>query len=192
MKTKKNTSFLRGIREEFIFFGVLLIGIVLGTYYAFSVKQDTTFLYIFDQYIGLEYLRASTIERIQYSLFTYGKKIFIFLGCMLLPLNVPLYLMILFSVCFSYGFTVTCFVLLYGVKGVFIAILSIGLQSLTIILLFFYLHNKMRLVSKSHHKSQIIKEYGGEILKMGIILFLLVSIDSIVQPIFQKIIFFMR
>ncbi len=127
-------------------------------------------------------------EILKNSLLTYTvSATLIFVGGLnknLLPISIVSF----FYVAFSYAFTFTCFMILYGMKGILVGIFMLGVQGAVIIAVYVELgYQGIRYSILQQTKN--IQMYGRQFLA-GIIVICGISIvDALFQPLMQRLIY---
>lgn len=171
----------------FLFF---IAGIIGGTLYAITIREDPVFFFAIKHYTSLEKLEVDHFELMKYAFFDYGRKGILIWLSGLFSITFPLGVLIFFMIAFAYGFTIACFILLYGAKGLLIAFFSCGLQSILFVLTCFYILYHACDYRTKHHEKRLEK-YIKKLGWVGVGLVLIAGADGIVQPLFQKIIHFL-
>lgn len=178
----------KGVIGETLFWLILfLIGLVAGSLYSISLKNDTELFFVLNQLMttplankGNEWnvLKESVgIHFVQLIGMWIG-------GLSKIGFIVSLFIFLVTS--FSYGFSVTSFFLLYGMKGIWINLLLFGVQGLIIIFMGMYVgEHSLRYQHKG--REQYLKPYlkvlGFTCMSIGVVSL----VDTYIQPMLQII-----
>ncbi|ONI46498.1 hypothetical protein AN640_03305 [Candidatus Epulonipiscium fishelsonii] len=167
--------------QKWLYILFFFSAIVCGCMYSISMKENDILLFTINQYITVEYDQAEILNIFKNSLITYGLSfIIVFLGG-LNKLLLPLSILGFFYTVFSYSFTMTCFLLLYGAKGIIVGLLIMGIQAMIIISLLIEVGHKGLKFSLCEN-SRDMKLYLQNLTRGGAILVVVSTIDSLVQP----------
>ena len=171
-----------------LFIALFILGIVSGSMYAVLVRDNRMLFFTINQYITLDYEVSSRWEVLKDSVFVYGKNLMLIWVGGLFSLTLALSCIVFFIICFSYGFTTSCFILIYGFKGIGIGILAFGIQAIIIIFMGIYIGN-MGIRYSVQNKMEGMNEYIRVLIIMGIGIMLAAFVDAYIQPLMQKIIY---
>ena len=171
-----------------LFIALFILGIVSGSIYAVLVRDNSMLFFTINQYITLDYEVSSRWEVLKDSVFVYGKNLMLIWVGGLFSLTLALSCIVFFIICFSYGFTTSCFILIYGFKGIGIGILAFGIQAIIIIFMGIYIGN-MGIRYSVQNKMEGMNEYIRVLIIMGIGIMLAAFVDAYIQPLMQKIIY---
>lgn len=189
VKRYYDTSISWLLKKESLYLILFIVGVIAGSMYGIHLKGDTELFYVVNQYIKFSDGTTIHLNRLMESLTVYGRNvIFLWLGG-LSPFLMPISLVIFFFCIFSYGFTITCFLLLYGLKGLLIGLVIFGLQAASFVLLAIWLGNQgMRysFLNKGMHLTTYLR--GLVIGLLGIVL--IAGTDAYLQPIIEKMILY--
>ncbi|OOO00135.1 MAG: hypothetical protein ATN35_08970 [Epulopiscium sp. Nele67-Bin004] len=172
------------IHQRKLYMLILLIASLAGTAYAVTIRDNSTLLFTINQYLTTPNIDLQLLEVFKNSILTYTISGFlIFVGGLnrnLLPISIISF----FYTTFSYSFTFTCFMLLYGVKGIIIGLLMIGIQGTMIVVTYLEL-GYQGLKHCIYYQTKGIKHYS-EICSKAVIMICLISLlDTIVQPLIR-------
>lgn len=171
-----------------LFVTIFILGIISGSIYSIAVRDNSMLFFTINQYITLDYEAASKWEVMKDSFFVYGKNLMLIWVGGLVSLTLAISCIVFFIVCFSYGFTTTCFVLIYGMKGIWISMLAFGIQAIMVIFIGMYLGN-MGIRYSVQNKMNGIKEYIKVLGLAGGVVLVVMVVDAYIQPVMQKIIY---
>jgi len=118
-------------RKYFLLF--ILISSFCGTLYAIVVKDNSSLLYTVNSFFEGNFQIIPGLEIFRQAIITYLiPAILIFIGTMNKNL-LPIAVVSLFYMIFSYSFTFTCLVILYGIQGILATLMISGFSSVAII-----------------------------------------------------------
>lgn len=181
-----------GIRYLFgqgaIFITIFILGIISGSVYSIYVRDNSMLFFTINQYITLDYEASSKWEVMKDSFLVYSKNLVIIWAGGVFNLTLAISCIVFFVVCFSYGFTTTCFILIYGLKGIWISILAFGIQAIIIIFIGVYIGN-MGIRYSVYNKMESVKDYVKVLIIAGGAVIIVAFIDAYIQPIMQKLIY---
>ncbi|ONI44500.1 hypothetical protein AN641_06865 [Candidatus Epulonipiscioides gigas] len=121
------------INNRRFFLSIILLSSLCGTLYAIFIKDNTSLLYAINSFFDSSTYNISTLNVFRQAMITYLISLtLVFTGASSKNL-LPLAVISFFYMIFSYSFTFTCFVILYGIRGVLVAILLIGVSSIGIL-----------------------------------------------------------
>ena len=175
------------IGETLFWLILFLIGLVAGSLYSISLKNDAQLFFTLNQLITTPLAHTEN----QWEIFKESFSIHIMqLGGMwiggLCKIGFVISLFIFLGISFSYGFSITSFLLLYGIKGIWINLLLFGIQGLMIVFMAMYIgEHSLRYQHKG--KEQYLKPYLKVLGFMSIGIVAVSLLDTYIQPIFQKI-----
>lgn len=163
------------------YFIVVILGLIAGGIYAIAVRDEQSLWLMVNQYM-MQGEWARGVKVIQNAFLLYARNLIVIWLCGMWQLTYPIALGVLFFVSFSYGFAVSGFVLLYGLKGVLVGGLVIGIQST--LLLWIYI-NAVRYGKKfSAPDSRMGFKKYSEVLGIALLLVGGITlIDGYIQPI---------
>lgn len=140
MKKKYGTRLIAYFAQDIWVIGVFVLGVVWGSVYALSIRnKDTSAFLMLNNYIFLDTGNNFQVEKIFNSIYAYFKQLFLVWVFGLLSFTIPLGLGVFFVMTFSYAFTTTCMILIYGLKGLMVALFAYGLQAIIILATAMYL-----------------------------------------------------
>ena len=179
----------KGILRGTLFWLILfLVGLLAGSLYSISLKNQTQLFFMLNQmtmtpvnYKGNQWaiLKESIgIHMIQLVGIWMG-------GLSKVTFVISLILFIVIG--FSYGFVITSFYLLYGVKGFVINVLLFGLQGLLVVFAGMYI-GEHSLRYQQRGKEVYFKTYINALGYAFISIFVISCIDAYIQPVLQNII----
>ena len=118
-----------GMLEEIGSIVLLVMSVFAGVWYSFYIKEkDLQTFKVLYTWLSQGYNNINIIG-IGYMVLKYIKKLLLIWLCGWIGLTSPLGWMLTFSIIFSYSFTTTAIVLLFGGSGVLVALFSYGLQA---------------------------------------------------------------
>lgn len=188
VKRYYDTSIQYLLGQGTIFIGLFIAGILAGSIYSINMRENSMLFFTINQYITVNYEATSRWEVMKDSLMVHGKNLLLLWAGGAFNITLVLSFIIFFIICFSYGFTLTCFILIYGLKGLLIGVLAFGLQAVIIIFLSMYIGN-IGIRYSVYNRIQSIQEYSKLLMSIGIGVGIVAVIDAYVQPILQKIIY---
>lgn len=187
VKRYYDTSIRYLLGEGALFVVLFIVGIVAGSLYAIYVRDNSMLFFTINQYLTLDYQASSKLEVIKDSLLIYGKNlVFIWAGG-LFNITLAISSIIFFSICFSYGFTTSCFILIHGLKGVIISLLAYGIQAIIVIFIGLCIGN-IGIRYSVYKQMKGIQEYARALILVAIGAGSAAVIDAYIQPLMQKII----
>lgn len=128
---------LRG--KELLITGIFIIGTLLGALYAISIRNNEALFFAVNQYLLCDTDTNLNLQTAKNSIILHGKQLITMWICGLFNITRVVSYALFFMIVFSYGFTITSFILMYGLKGILIAILTCGLQAVVIIFIGIYI-----------------------------------------------------
>lgn len=141
------------MKQKWISLIVFLSAIITGVFYCLYLQNDNINFFK-TIYMGIlsSYKQEISNEVILELFMNYIKKM-----CMVFLMGsfsvlVPLGFVVMFIIVFSYGFTIGCFVVLYGLKGAVASFLLYGIQGIIVIISGFYILNYKREAWEGHMK----------------------------------------
>lgn len=179
---KKNTRIeWRMLQTYQAYLIIVMMGLVAGSIYAIAVREEQSLWLMVNQYM-MQGEWASGFTVIKNAFWLYARNLMLIWVCGMWRFTYPVALGVLFFVSFSYGFAVGGFVLLYGMKGIVVGGLLIGIQST---LLLWINMNALRYGKQfSLQDNRINMKKYSEVLGVALILIGLVTlIDGYIQPI---------
>ena len=109
---------------------ILVLAVFTSVWYTFWVEgKNTQTFEVLYTWLTQDYMSMNLIS-FGYIVIKYLKKVFLIWLFGWLGLTIPLSWILVFSMIFSYGFTTTALILLFGGKGVIIGMLSYGMQAI--------------------------------------------------------------
>ena len=153
---------------------VALIAIIVGAIYCIYLQNYNIdfFKDIYKRMLNL-YEQQMSGKVIFELIFDYVKKMCILFTMGSFGSLMPLGIIVICIIIFSYSFSISCFIALYGIKGAVVSFLLYGVQSIVIIVCGFYVLNYKKRIIEG--KNNIISTLGIVILGLGIV----VSLDLI-------------
>ena len=182
--------FLRGVIGETLFWLVLfLVGLVAGSLYSISLKNQTELFFVLNQIT----MTPLSHEGNEWALLkeSIGIHLIQLIGMWLgglSKLTFSISLLIFLGISFSYGFSVTSFFLLYGMKGIWVNLLLFGLQGLIIVFMGMYIgeHSlRYQQKGKEHYLKPYLNVLGFTCISIGIVSL----VDTYIQPMLQTLIY---
>ena len=144
------------MKKKWVSYLVFFCAILSGVCYCIYLQnRDVNFFKVVYSQILTMYEQEISKEIIFKLFLDYVKKICIVFALGSFSVLVPLAFCVMFIIVFSYSFTTSCFITLYGLKGALVAFLLYGSQSIVVILSGFYILNY-----KWHDKQNGVKESG--------------------------------
>lgn len=112
---------------------LLILAILSSVWYAFWVeKRNTETFQVLYTWFTQEYLNM-TLMSFSYLVTKYLKKLLLIWILGWFSVTIPLSCIILFGIVFSYGFTTTVLILLWGSKGMVLGMFSYGVQAILLL-----------------------------------------------------------
>lgn len=132
----------RGMKQKWINCLVVLGAIITGVLYCIYLQYNNIdFFKMIYKGILTSYEQKISGEIVLKLFLDYIKKIFIIFVLGSFSILAPLGFCIMFIIVFSYSFTISCFIFIYGIKGAIASFLLYGIQSMIIVVSGFYLLN---------------------------------------------------
>lgn len=124
-----------------IWFIIMFIAAAIcGTLYALYMQQDNyDLLLALNACMTIKENDISHFEVFRHAFSGYLKQVGIVWAATLNPFTIPVVMLIFFLIVFSYAFTASCFIMMYGIKGIWIGFKLFGIQAAAIILLIIYI-----------------------------------------------------
>ena len=185
MKKYYHLVFKSVIGETLFWLILFLIGLVSGSLYSISLKNDTELFFALNQLMTTPLAPTEN----QWNVLKESVSIHIvqLIGMWvggLSKIGFIVSLFIFLVVSFSYGFSITSFFLLYGLKGIWINFLLFGIQGLMIIFMGMYVgEHSLRYQHKG--REQYLKAYLKVLGFTCIGIVVVGLIDTYIQPILQ-------
>lgn len=140
MKRKYGTRLIQYVTKDILVIGVFVLAVIMGSLYGVNMKeQNETLLGVLNQYLLVDTKSVFQIDTVLNSVYGYFKQLVIIWLLGFFSFTIPFSLGAFFIMTFSYAFTTTCIILIYGFRGVMIAICTYGLQAMLIIGIAMYL-----------------------------------------------------
>ena len=181
---------MRGVVGETLFWlALFLIGLIAGSLYSISLKDQTELFFVLHQMTMTPLMREGNEWMLLKESFIIHmvQLIGIWLGG-LSKVTFIVSLMIFLGIAFSYGFSVTSFYLLYGLKGFWINLLLFGIQGLIIIFMGMYIgeHSlRYQQKGKEHYLKPYLTVLGYACMTIGVV----AVWDTYIQPLLQTLIY---
>lgn len=198
-KAKKNKNLL------LFLIGISIIGLISGSIFLTIINKSDQQLvkeYIEKFIIGIDQNKLNYLEALKNTLLSNLAFILVIWILGLTVLGIPLTIFIYFTKSFILGFSISSFVLQYGIKGCLISIIYIipSLLNLVIytILMIFAIHFSKRLLYMTVKKKEIhLKETIGRYITFLVVAIILMIFNAllevfIVPTLIQKILFLIR
>lgn len=183
MKNNNGTNFFYFLSREMVVIIIFILAIISSTFYALYLNgTGNNIFFVVNQYFEMEHKGSITPAGFGGVILSYCKRIgFIWLlGSFALTL--PLSLLVLFIMIFTYGFTTTCFILLYGLKGAIAAFLLYGIQAILMVSIGGYL--SIQSIRKNGGEATGVKKapfYIGMIVSLGVVLAAILDVWSVLN-----------
>lgn len=198
-KAKKNKNLL------LFLIGISIIGLISGSIFLTIINKSDQQLvkeYIEKFIIGIDQNKLNYLEALKNTLLSNLAFILVIWILGLTVLGIPLTIFIYFTKSFILGFSISSFVLQYGIKGCLISIIYIipSLLNLVIytILMIFAIHFSKKLLYMTVKKKEIhLKETIGRYITFLVVAIILMIFNAllevfIVPTLIQKILFLIR
>ncbi len=181
MQTIYTIDLSKFINQRRYYLVVMLIATLSGALYAVGLKDNETLMYTINQFVTTEDHNIHLLEVFKNSLLTYTiSATLIFIGGLNRNL-IPVAVLSFFYTVFSYSFTLTCFLILYGSKGIIIGLLMIGVQCTLIVASYLELaYEGVRYSILQQTKG--IDAYSKKFVECMLVIFGTSAIDAIIQP----------
>ncbi|MGL6173052.1 MAG: hypothetical protein ACRC1P_00375 [Cellulosilyticaceae bacterium] len=187
VKRYYDTSIRYLLGEGALFIVLFILGIVAGSLYAIYVRDNSMLFFTINQYLTLDYEASSKLEVVKDSLWIYGKNLALIWAGGLFNMTLAISSIIFFSVCFSYGFTTSCFILIYGLKGIVVSLMAYGIQAIIIIFTGLCVGN-IGIRYSIYKQMKGIEEYARALILVMIGAGSAAMLDAYLQPLMQKLI----
>ena len=128
---------LRG--KEVLIMCLFVIGTLLGALYAISIRNNEAIFFAVNQYLLCDTDATLNLQTAKNSIILHAKQLISMWICGLFNVTRVVSFTLFFIIVFSYGFTMTSFILMYGVKGILIGVLTCGIQAVVIIFVGMYI-----------------------------------------------------
>ncbi|WP_069997445.1 hypothetical protein [Cellulosilyticum sp. I15G10I2] len=140
MKRKYGTRLKDYFTNDVIVVALFILAIISGSVYALYIKdRDSSVFLMLNNYILLDAKTSFQIEKVLSSIYGYFKQLIVIWLFGLFAFTLPLSLGAFFIMVFSYAFTTTCIILIYGIKGLMVAVFAYGLQAIIMLAIAMYL-----------------------------------------------------
>lgn len=140
MKRKYGTRLMNFLTKDTLVVALFVLAIITGSLYALYIKdKDTAVFLVLNNYILSENKETLVSQKFITGLLGYAKQLLLIWTFGLFRFSVPLSMAVLYGMVFSYAFTTSCMVLIYGIKGLGVAVIVYGLQALIMITIGLYL-----------------------------------------------------
>lgn len=134
MKKKYGTRLKSYLTHDIIVAVLFVLAIICGSLYALYVKDNNrTIFLMLNNYILSDDEMIFKMERFIGGIYGYIKQLTLIWVLGFFSFTLPLSMAALFVMVFSYAFTTTCTIMVYGAKGVAVALLVYGLQAVIIL-----------------------------------------------------------
>lgn len=140
MKRKYSVRIRDYLTKDMIVIVLFILGIISGSMYAIYIKdKDSAVFLMLNNYMSLDTAGTFEMKKFLNSLYGYAKQLLVIWLFGLFYFTLPLSMMALFIMIFSYAFTTTCILLVYGLKGLVAALFIYGIQAILMITVGMYL-----------------------------------------------------
>lgn len=179
------TQLTKLLAQEIKWLILLGIGIVLGCLYAISVSKNYPLFYAINQFVATSPGTIVTMKVFRDSCITYGVQLGSVVLCSYFKWLQPLAIIIIGLIGFTYGFTVSVVIILYGIKGVLISFTMLGIQSVILFFALIYIGEK-NIGSVKIGKTGDYKHKLTMIMQMSIVIGVLAFVNAFIQPILES------
>lgn len=187
MRKNKTNTIINFLELNGKWTGLLIISSIVGTFLAITKRNYEPLFFNLYHFVNLEVGKGSSINLVKDSVIAYGLQLGSVWLCGLSPVGKYLGKTIFICTGVSYSFTVTSIILLYGIKGIVVVILTCGIQMFGILSMMMYLGNENWETYKKNKGNSKIKYY----YMIGYIMLLVMSLGMFnvyVQPTLEKLI----
>ncbi len=140
MNRKHGTRLMNSLTSDMIVIVVFVLAVISGSIYALYIKdRDSTVFLMLNNYILLDAKISFQVEKVLGSIYGYFKQLVVIWLFGFFSLTLPLSIGAFFIMVFSYAFTTTCIILIYGLKGLMVAVFAYGLQAIIMLAVAMYL-----------------------------------------------------
>jgi hypothetical protein len=134
MKKKYGTRLMAYLTQDVIVVVLFVFAIICGSMYALSMKdKNSTVFLMLNNYMLSDSEMTFKMERFIAGLYSYLKQLAVVWVLGFFSFTLPLSMAALFVMAFSYAFTTTCTIMVYGVKGLVAALVVYGVQAVIIL-----------------------------------------------------------
>ncbi len=117
----------------------LMVATICGSLYALYIQKDNyDILITINSCLIVKGIDLNHFEVFKNSFFIYLKQLGVVWIATLNSFTIPIVFIIFFAIVFSYSFTASCLIMIYGIQGILLSIKLFGVQAAVIILLIIY------------------------------------------------------
>ncbi|OON97983.1 MAG: hypothetical protein ATN36_00165 [Epulopiscium sp. Nele67-Bin005] len=175
------------IYQRWVYALTLIVAITAGCMYGIDMGENDILLFTVNQYLTVNVQRTPVLEAFRTSLMTYGLSIIIVFVGGLSKMLLPLSILGVFYTVFSYSFTMTCFLLIYGLTGIWVSILMIGVQAALLVSILIEVgYQGLRYSVYSQIKN--IKFYYSVFVKALVVAIVISTFDAIFHPMLHNLV----
>lgn len=140
MKRKYDTSFRKHFTNDIVIIGVFILAVICGSIYALYIKdKDSAVFLMLNNYILLDMKQTFKMDKFINGFYDYFKQLLAIWLFGFFNFTLPISIIVLFIMVFSYAFTTTCTILVYGLKGLAVAFFTYGIQAIIMLTIGMYL-----------------------------------------------------
>ncbi|MDF2612697.1 MAG: hypothetical protein K0S71_483 [Clostridia bacterium] len=140
MKRKYDTRYIKYFTNDIIVIGIFILAVISGCIYALYIKdRDSSVFLVLNSYMALNIKQSFEMQKFISGIYDYFKQLLVIWLFGFFYFTLPVSMVVLFIIIFSYAFTTTCAILIYGVKGLVIAFIAYGIQAIIMIAIGMYL-----------------------------------------------------
>lgn len=170
------------INTHLVWVLICIIGLLIGSLYCVSMKNDVAFFLNLSQMIRGDKLLSGTTGKIfRTALIIHLIQLFGIWGSGFIKTTRPIGIVILFLICLNYGFSISALLLLYGLKGIGLGALLFGIQGMGLLFLGIMLNEHSRQYGQ-RGKEIYGKIYRQVSLYCGVGAILISIVDTYFQP----------
>lgn len=154
-----------------IWFIIVFIAAALcGSLYALYIQNDSyDILFAINSCMAVRENDLKHFEIFKNAFLVYLKQLGIVWVATLNAFTIPIVFIIFFIIVFSYSFTASCFIMIYGVQGIWMCFKIFGVQAAAIILLIIYIGIQNPIFNNGFKKDSMSSSITNFIIILGVI-----------------------
>ncbi|MGL4343742.1 MAG: hypothetical protein ACRCTE_00950 [Cellulosilyticaceae bacterium] len=172
----------RLVQSYKIYLAMLAIGLVAGSIYAVTIRNEQEVWLVVNQYM-MQSEWAKGFEVFKNAFWLHFKHLLVIGVSGMWRITYPLIFGVLLVVSFSYGFTVGGFVLLYGIQGVWVSIFLVGIQGSLLLGVYLYIAQCAQKHCEYEHQLGL-KKYMSLLAGAMVVIVCVALMEAYVQPMF--------
>lgn len=128
------------MNNAILFIIVFIVAAICGSLYALYIQKDSyDILFAINSCMAVKENDLRHFEIFKNAFMVYLKQLGIVWIANLNAFTIPIVIIVFFVTVFSYSFTVACFIMIYGMQGIWMCFKIFGIQSAAITLLIIYI-----------------------------------------------------